>query len=121
MGIADDICVFGEAEEEHYERLKTFMEITKSSGLVFNLEKCTIKQSSYIFLSAISTVQRVSLWIRPKSKISTKCQYRKTRKEDLQRSLSLMTYKGSFLSNLSKLAAVLRDLSKKNVPNLCEH
>ena len=114
VGIADNTCVFGATEEEHDERLKALMEVAKSSGLVFNSEKCMIKQSSISFFGNIYSAAGVS---PDPSKVKDIHEMPVPQdKEDLQRFLGLMTYMGSFISNLSKLAAVLRELLKKDVP-----
>ena len=105
---------FGATEEEHDERLKAVMEVAESSGLVFNSEKCTIKQSSISFFGNIYSAAGVSP-DPPKVKYTLEITVSQD-KEDLQRSLGLMTYIGYFISNLSKLAAALRDLLEKDGP-----
>ena len=44
VGITDDVCVHGKYEEEHDRNLKALMDRAKETGLVFNSDKCTIRQ-----------------------------------------------------------------------------
>ncbi len=44
LGIADDVCVFGEDDDKHDEALHRLMEVARKHGLVFCLEKCEIKK-----------------------------------------------------------------------------
>ena len=43
IGIADDMLVYGQTEEEHDRNLLNLMEVAKKSGLLFNSQKCGIK------------------------------------------------------------------------------
>ena len=43
IGIADDVAVFGQTEEEHEQNLHNLMQVAAKSGLVFNSKKCIIK------------------------------------------------------------------------------
>ena len=49
VGIADDISVYGATEEEHYRHLAELMETVRCEGLVFNSNKCSIKNTSITF------------------------------------------------------------------------
>ena len=101
VGKADDIRVFGATEEGHDERHKALMEVAKSSGLVFNSEKCTIKQSSISFFDNTYSAAGVS---PAPSKVKDIHEMPVPQdKEDLQRVLGLMAYMMSFISNLNKL------------------
>ena len=110
--IADDICVFGATEEECDRNLSALMEAAKWHDLVFNSEKCKIRAKSISFFCNIygeddirpdpTKVNDIHKMPTPQSK------------KDLQRFLGLMTYMGSFIPNLSTLAAPLQDLLKKD-------
>ena len=45
VSIADDIAIFGSAEQEHDRNLRLLMERTRQKNLVFNPSKYQIKQS----------------------------------------------------------------------------
>ena len=49
IGIADDIVIHGKDDEEHYQNLHRFMHVALEHGLVFNGEKCEVKQDSVTF------------------------------------------------------------------------
>ena len=116
--IADDICVFGATEEEHNRNLSALMEAAKRHGLVFNSEKCKIRAKSISFFGNIYSEDG----IRPDPTKVNDIHKMPTpqSKEDLQRFLGLMTYMGSFIPNLSTLAAPLRDLLKKDAAFIWE-
>ena len=48
-GITDDVIIQGCDDEEHDWHLHTLMQVTREHGLVFNGEKCAIKQPSIKF------------------------------------------------------------------------
>ena len=45
-GIADDVVIHRQDGKEHDECLCTLMQVAREHGLVFNGEKCAIKQTS---------------------------------------------------------------------------
>ena len=49
VGIADDVCVSGRDDAEHDANLIGLMERAAANGLVFNSDKCFIKEKSIIF------------------------------------------------------------------------
>lgn len=51
--------VFGENEEEHNKNLINPMEQAAGSGIVFNRDKCTIKQKSVSFFSNLYTAKGI--------------------------------------------------------------
>jgi hypothetical protein len=53
IGIADDVCVFGKDEVEHDANLHNLMRVAREYGLVFNPDKCQIKQESISFFGLI--------------------------------------------------------------------
>ena len=53
LGIADEIAVFGKNEEEHEANLHHLMTRAREGGLIFNKEKCRIKQTSINFFGLI--------------------------------------------------------------------
>ena len=116
--IADDICVFGKNEAEHDKNLVALMETAKRHGLVFNSEKCAIREKSISFFGNIYNEDGIKpdpAKVRDIHKMATP-----QTKEDLQRFLGLLTYMGSFIPNLSATAAPLRDLIKQDTPFIWE-
>ena len=112
VGIADDICVFGRTEEEHDKHLIALMDAAKEYGLVFNSEKCTIKSDSISFFGNTYSEEGIS---PDPAKVQAITEMPEPKNpEDLQRFLGLLTYLGTFIPNLSSLAAPLRDLLKKD-------
>ena len=53
LGIANDIAVFGKTEEEHDSNLHHLMKRAQAGGLIFNKEKCNIKQKYIHFFGLI--------------------------------------------------------------------
>ena len=49
VSITDDVAVYGENEEDHDRNLQNLMIRAAETGLVFNSEKCYIKQKSITF------------------------------------------------------------------------
>jgi len=116
--IANDISVFGKDEEEHDRNLLALMATAKRHGLVFNSEKCAIKEKSISFFGNVYSKDGIA---PDPTKVKDIHQMPTPQtKEDLQRFLGLMTYVGNFIPNLSTLAAPLRDLIKTDVPYIWE-
>ena len=114
VGITDDVCVYGKDEEEHDRNLKALMDRAKETGLVFNSDKCTIKQPEISFFGNIYSKDG----IRPDPAKVHDIQNMPVPqdKEYLQRFLGMMTYLATFIPNFSEESQPLRDLLKKNVP-----
>ena len=114
VGITDDVCVHGKDEEEHDRNLKLLMDRAKETGLVFNSDKCTIRQPEISFFGNIYSKDG----IRPDPAKVHDIQNMPVPqdKEDLQRFLGMMTYLATFIPNFSEESQPLRDLLKKNVP-----
>ena len=49
IGIVDDVVVHAKDDKKHYKGLHKFMRLTLEHGLVFNKEKCAVKQTSIVF------------------------------------------------------------------------
>ena len=49
IGIADDVAVFGRNAEEHDKNLHNLLQVARQHGLVFNADKCEIKQERIKF------------------------------------------------------------------------
>ena len=50
IGIADNVVVHGKDDNEHDKCLHKFMKVAREHGLVFNKDKCTVKQIFLVFL-----------------------------------------------------------------------
>ena len=113
VGITDDVCVHGKDEEEHDRNLKALMDRAKETGLVFNSDKCTIRQPEISFFGNIYSKDG----IRPDPAKVHDIQNMSVPqdKEDLQRFLGMMTYLATFIPNFSEESQPLWDLLKKNV------
>ena len=91
ISIADDMGVFGKTEAEHDKHLHHLMRVALQHGLVFNFDKCDIKQSNMKFFGLEFNVAQV------------------------QEFLGIATYMLPFIPNLSQQTATLCDLVKKDV------
>ena len=109
--IADDIAVFGKNEEEHDANLHHLMTRAREGGLIFNKEKCTIKQTSIHFFALI--FNETGAKPDPARLDAIRDMKSPTNKTQLQEFLGIATYMSPFVPNLSTHAAPLRDLLKK--------
>ena len=111
IGIADDMVVYGQTEEEHDRNLLNLMEVAKKSGLVFNSQKCGIKLPEIKFFGHIydqngarpdpTKVEDIRALPAPQTK------------QQLQEFLGMVTYLAPFISHLSQNTAALHDLLKR--------
>ena len=53
IGISDDICVYGRTTAEHDKNLRKTMDTARKYGLVFNKDKCKIRQERIKFYGPI--------------------------------------------------------------------
>ena len=60
IGVADDVVVYAESEEEHDKILHRLMQIAAENRLVFNSTKCKIKSKSISFFGMIYSENGVS-------------------------------------------------------------
>ena len=90
------------------------MDRAKETGLVFNSDKCTIRQPEISFFGNIYSKDG----IRPDLAKVHDLQNMPVPqdKEDLQRFLGMITYLATFIPNFSEESQRLRDLLKKNIP-----
>ena len=57
IGIADDIVIFGKSEQDHNHHLHIMLARCRNTGLMFNPEKCKIKQTKIKFICGEEGVQ----------------------------------------------------------------
>ena len=114
VSIADDIAVFGENEEEHDRNLINLMERAAEAGVVFNSDKCTIKQKSISFFGNLYTDRG----IRPDPAKIRDIQRMPTpqNKDDLHRFMGMLTYLSPYIPKFADKAHTLRGLLKSDVP-----
>ena len=112
ISIADDVGVFGKTEAEHDKHLHNLMRVALQHGLVFNIDKCDIKQANMKFFGLEFSADGV----RPDPGKAADIQRMKEPQNvaQLQEFLSIATYMSPFIPNLSQQTATLRDLVKKD-------
>ena len=113
IGIADDVVIHGCDDEEHDRCLHTLMQVARGHGLVFNGEKCAIKQPSIKIFGWIydkdgahpdpTMVTAIHNMSAPEMPFQ------------LQKFLGMVTYLSPFVPSLSSFTALLHGLLKKDV------
>lgn len=109
----DDIIIFAINEIEHDKILEKVIERARQNNIKFNPEKIQYKQKSVKFMgNTISSGE-----IRPLAKYTDAILGMKkpTDKSSILRFLGLLKYIARFISNLSKLTANLRNLTRNDV------
>ena len=53
LSIADDTVVHGVTEEQHDNNMRKHMERAHENGLIFNLDKCSLKAESVMFFGCL--------------------------------------------------------------------
>ena len=53
IGITDDVVAHGKDDKEHDKHLHKFMRVTHEHGLVFNKDKCAVRQTSIVFFGCV--------------------------------------------------------------------
>ncbi len=112
ISIADDVAVCGVDEEDHDRNLISLMERAAETGLVFNSDKCIIKQQSISFFGNLYTdkgirpdpakVQDIQKMPAPQSK------------DDLHRFMGMMNYLSPYIPKFADKAHNLRGLLKSD-------
>ena len=112
ISIADDVGVFGKTEAEHDKHLHNLMRVALQHGLMFNIDKCDIKQANMKFFGLEFSADGV----RPDPGKAADIQRMKEPQNvtQLQEFLGIATYMSPFIPNLSQQTATLRDLVKKD-------
>ena len=113
-GIADDVCVTGTSEEDHDQNLLRLMHRAEEKGLVFNSEKCAIKQTEISFFGNLYTQDGVEP--DPKKVKDIRNMPVPENKDDLRRILGMFTYLSQYIPTFSDKTSVLRDLLKQSSP-----
>ena len=108
------MCVYGKDEAEHDRNLLRLMDRAAACGLVFNSEKCFIKQRSISFFG--NTYTDAGIMPDPAKVRDIENMPVPENKEDLQRFLGIMTYLSQFIPKFSEKVYALRILTKDDVP-----
>ena len=112
ISIADDVGVFGKTEAEHDKHQHNLMRVALQYGLVFNIDKCDIKQSNMMFFGMEFNADGVG----PDPGRAADIQRMKAPQNvaQVQEFMGIATYMSPFIPNLSQQTAILRDLVKKD-------
>ena len=102
IDIADDVFVHGKDDKEHDICVHKFMRVACEHGLVFNKDKCAVKQASIVFFIWVYDTTGVHPDLE---KVSVATQ--------LQKFLRLVTYLSPFTPSFSSFTTLLHELLKK--------
>ena len=112
VGIADYIAVHGPTEKEHDANLHNLILVARQHGLVFNLDKCYIKETKITFFHMLFDTEGVHPDPEKVEAIIAIQEPQDT--QELQTFLGLATYMAPFISNLSAMSEPLRNLLKND-------
>ena len=112
VGIADDIAVHGPTEKEHDANLHNLMLVARQHGLVFNLDKCHIKETKITFFGMVFDAEGVHP--DPAKVDAIKAIQEPQDTQELQTFRGIATYMAPFIPNLSAMSEPLRNLLKKD-------
>ena len=122
MVFVDDILIYSQSEEEHEDHLRVVLQVLRDHQLYAKFSKCEFWLTEVKFLghvvlaSGVSVdhekVEAVMSWERPKSVF------------EIRNFLGLVGYYRRFIKDLSRLAAPMTRLTRKEVKfewnDLCE-
>ena len=114
IGIADDVIVFGKSTTDHDASLHRLMMAARKNGLVLNLDKCDIRQSSVTFFGLIWSNEGMKPDPKKCDNIKKKESPRSV--QELQSFLGLIQYMSPFIPHLATKTSLLRQLLKKECP-----
>jgi len=114
VGISDDIIVFGETEKQHEERLVKFFQVARMEGLMLNSKKCTIKTNKVNFFGRIYSDK--GIYQDPTKVEDILAMPTPQNKCELQSFLGAATFLSNHIPKFSEKTALLRDLTKKDIP-----
>ena len=115
VNISDDILVFGDDDEDHYQNLKACFQRIREKGLTLNPEKCEFNKSSINFYGHNFSAKGLSPDV---AKIDSIVNMPDPKNASEVRSLlGMFNYCGQrFIQNYSTLTYELRLLTKKDTP-----
>ena len=111
IGTADDVVVHGKDDKENDKCLHKYMRVAHEHGLVFNKDKCAVKETSVVFLGCVYDANGthpgpetvIAVHKMPAPETATK----------LEKFLGLVTYLSPLTISLSSSIAPLHELLKK--------
>ena len=112
IGIADDVIIHRKDNEEHNQNLQRFMCIAREHGLVFNGEKCEVKQDSVTLFGTVYDADGAHP--DPKKVDAVHQMPSPETSSQLQQFLRMVTYLSLFIPSLSTHTAPLWELLKKD-------
>ncbi|XP_077364459.1 uncharacterized protein LOC144008938 [Festucalex cinctus] len=112
VSIADDIVVSGKNEEKHDRHLIGLMERAVEAGMVFNSEKCAIKQKSISFFGNLYTEDGIKPDVAKVRDIQGMPSPQN--KDELHRFLGMLTYLAAYIPKFAEKAHTLRGLMKSD-------
>ena len=110
VSIADDVAVYGVDAKQHDANLHKLMKRAKETGLVFNSNKCCIKQDNISFFGNKYTAE--GIMPDPAKIEDIQNMPSPVSKDDLQRFLGMMNYLSQYIPNFASKAHTLRSLLK---------
>ena len=105
IGIADDVIIHGKDDEDHDRNLHNFMHTACEHGLVFNGEKCEVKQDSVTFFGTVYDANGAHPDLKKVDAIHKMPP--PDNKQQLQHFLGMVTYLSPFIPSLSTHTAPL--------------
>ena len=111
IAITANVVVHGKDDKEHDECPHKFMKVTHEYGLVFNKDKCAVKQTSLVFLGC--AVDTIGTQPDPEKVSAVHKMWAPETATQLQKFLRLVTYLSSLIPSLSSFTASLCGLLKK--------
>ncbi len=114
VGIADDVCVFGQNDDDHDDNLINLMNRAADKGLVFNSSKCAIKTDSISFFGNLYTADGIKP--DPAKVQDIRNMPTPRNKEELESFLGMMNYLSQFIPHFALKTETLRGLVKAKSP-----
>ena len=111
IGISDDICVYGRTTAENDRKLRKIMDTAQRYGLVFNKDKCKIRQKQMKFYGLIQDENGSHPDPEKCDNVKSKS---KTTNRELQQFLGMIQYLSPFILELCAKTISLRSLLKKD-------
>ncbi|KAK9981899.1 hypothetical protein ABG768_001422 [Culter alburnus] len=109
----DDIVIYSQNVQEHFEHLKQLFDILEAAGLTLNLSKCNLLQRSITFLGHVVSAEGVRT---ETAKVEAVQNFPvPTTLKEVQRFLGLAGWYHRFIPHFSEIAAPLHALKSRDV------
>jgi hypothetical protein len=110
----DDILIYSESAEEHAEHLRVVLERLRQNQLYAKFSKCELCLEKVAFLGHVLTTDGIA--VDPK-KIEAMSEWQQPKNvTDIRSFPGLARYHRQFIENFSKIAKLMTELLKNNVP-----